>query len=173
MLTCSSGLHPRGLGHLFLRGPGFNTQSAYLSRKFTSDMAVTSMPQAMPPQHLWDQTKGVQISRWHYKTRECPYGQCSLYRLKICGLCGFLCVNTLYIFSPLTLALHFVHLIPNFIPLHCGNWGAFGLSFYFIKSIGNWKARHQQEAPGASRSRIQNKHIKNFISESCSNFLPH
>ena len=59
----------------------------------------------------------------------------------------------------------------NFILLHFGNLGAFGLSFHFTKNIATWKARHQQEAAGASRSRIQNKHIKGFISERCSSFL--
>ena len=29
-------------------------------------MAVTSAPQAMPPQHLWDPKQRVHISRWHY-----------------------------------------------------------------------------------------------------------
>ena len=42
-----------------------------------------------------------------------------------------LCVNTLPIFSPLTAALHVVDLILNFIRLHCGNLGAFGLSWQF------------------------------------------
>ena len=83
----------------------------------------------------------------------------------------FLCVDTLSIFSPLTAALHVLVLILNFILLHCGSLGAFGLSFYFTKNIGNWKAMQQQEAAEASKSRIQNKHIKNFIRESCSNFL--
>ena len=49
MLSYPSGLHPRGLGHLFLRGPGFDSQSAQLSRKIPCDMAVTSQPRAMPP----------------------------------------------------------------------------------------------------------------------------
>ena len=84
----------------------------------------------------------------------------------------FLCVNTLSIVSPFTAAVHVVDLILNFILLHCGNLGAFGPFFFFTKNIGKWKARHQQEAAEASRSRIQNKHIKNFITESCSNFLP-
>ena len=42
---------------------------------------------------------------------------------------NFPCVNTLPIFSPSTAALHVVDLILNFILLHCGNLGAFGLSF--------------------------------------------
>ena len=83
----------------------------------------------------------------------------------------FLCVNTLFIFSSLTAALRVVEWILTLILLHCGNLGAFGQSFFFTKNIGNWKARHQQEAAGASRSRIQKKHIKNFISQSCSNLL--
>ena len=53
-----------------------------------------------------------------------------------------LCVNTLSIFSPLTAALHVVDLILNFILLHCGTLGAFGLSFHFTRKIGKWKARH-------------------------------
>ena len=71
-----------------------------------------------------------------------------------------LCVNTLCMFSPLTAALDVVDFILNFILLHCGNLGAFGLSFYFTRNGGKWKARHQQEAAGTSRSRIQNKHIQ-------------
>ena len=83
----------------------------------------------------------------------------------------FLCLNTLSIFSPLNAALHVVDRILSFILLRRGNLGAFELSFYFTKNIGKWKARHQQEAGGASSSRIQSKHIKNFIFEGCSNFL--
>ena len=30
-------------------------------------MAVTSAPQAMPPQHLWDPKERVHISGWHFK----------------------------------------------------------------------------------------------------------
>ena len=73
--------------------------------------------------------------------------------------------------SPLTAALHVVDLILTFILLQCGDLGAFVLFFYSTKNIGKGKTRHQQEASGASKSRIQKKHIKNFISESCSNFL--
>ena len=72
----------------------------------------------------------------------------------------FLCVNTLSIFSRLSAALHVVDLILIFILLHCGNLGAFGLSFYFTKTIGKWKARHQQEAPGASTINTKQPHQK-------------
>ena len=86
-------------------------------------------------------------------------------------LVKFASVNTLSIVSPLTAALHVVDFILHFIPLHSGNLGAFGLSFLFTINIGKWKAGHHREAGEASRSRIQNKHIKNFISESYSYFL--
>ena len=33
------------------------------SRNIPCDMAVTSAPQAMPPQHLWDPKQRVHISR--------------------------------------------------------------------------------------------------------------
>ena len=46
----------------------------YLSRKIPSDMAVTSAPQAMPPQHLWDPKQRVHISRWHYKREDAHVG---------------------------------------------------------------------------------------------------
>ena len=74
MLSCPSDLHPRVLVHLFLRGPGFNSQSAWLSRKIPCDMAVTSSPHTMPPQHLSDKKKKVHIFRWQYKG-ERPCGQ--------------------------------------------------------------------------------------------------
>ena len=77
MLSYPSGMHPRGLWYLFLRGPGFNSQSAQLSTDIPCDMAVTSAPQAMPPQHLWDvKNKEVNISELH--SMECePLGQFS------------------------------------------------------------------------------------------------
>ena len=171
MLSCPSGLHLSGLGHLFLRGPRFNTQSAWLSINFAFDIAVTSEPHDMPPQHLWDPTQRVHISGWPYRRRECPCGQSSNYPFKIGGLCEFLCVTTLSILSPLTAALDVVYLTLNFIFLHCVTLGSFGLSFYVTNKIGKWKARHQKEAARASRSRIQNEPIKSFISESCSNLL--
>ena len=37
-------------------------------------MAVTSAPQAMPPQHLWDQKQRVHISGWHPKREDAPVG---------------------------------------------------------------------------------------------------
>ena len=64
----------------------------------------------------------------------------------------FLCVNTLSIFSPLTAALHVVDFILNFILLHYGNLGAFGLSFYFTKTLVSGKQginKKQQEQAGA------------------------
>ena len=33
-------------------------------------MAVTSVPQAMLPQHLWDAKQRMHISRWHYKRED-------------------------------------------------------------------------------------------------------
>ena len=39
-------------------------------------MAVTSAPQAMPPQHLWDPKQRVHISEWQYTESE-PLGQFS------------------------------------------------------------------------------------------------
>ena len=74
MLSYPSGLHPRGLGHLFLRVLGFNSQSASLSRKIPCDMAVTSSPHTMPPEHLWDPKQTVHISRRHYKKESAHVG---------------------------------------------------------------------------------------------------
>ena len=37
-------------------------------------MAVTSPPQAMLPQHLWDPKQRVHISRWHYKREDAHVG---------------------------------------------------------------------------------------------------
>ena len=74
MLSYPSGMHPMGLWHLFLRGPRFEPESAQLSRIIPCDMAVTSAPQAMPPQHLWDPKQRVHISRWHYKREDAHVG---------------------------------------------------------------------------------------------------
>ena len=90
--------------------------------------------------------------------------------VKLVVFVKFLCVNKLPVVSPLTGALHVMDLILNLIILHCGNVEAFGLCFYRTNNIGKWKTSHHQEAAAPSRSRIQNKHIKNFVSESCSNF---
>ena len=56
--------------------------------------------------------------------------------LNLLSVLIFFRVNTLSIFSPLTAALHVVDLILHFLLLHCGNLGAFGLSFFFTNNIG-------------------------------------
>ena len=61
------------------------------------------------------------------------------------------CVNTLSIFSPSTAALHVVDFILKFILLHCGNLGAFGLSFFFATKLASGKQginKKQQEQAG-------------------------
>ena len=63
-------------------------------------------------------------------------------------------------------------LILNFIFLHCGNLEAFGLSFYFTKTLASGKQginKKQQEQAGAQ---FKKNTSKNLISESCSNGLP-
>ena len=52
-----------------------------------------------------------------------------------------------------------------------GTWKRLAYPFRPQKKVDKWKARHHQQAAGASRSRLQDKHIKNFISESCSKVL--
>ena len=68
-------------------------------------MAVTSAPQAMPPQHLWDPTQGVDISGWHYKKQGAHVGSFFMvvgYGLSIFSksviFSAFLHVDTLSIF---------------------------------------------------------------------------
>ena len=66
------------------------------------------------------------------------------YLFSICGLCKFLCLYTLSIFSPLTAALHVLDLILKFILCTVGPWERFGYSCLFIKNIGKRKARREQ-----------------------------
>ena len=139
MLSYPSGLHPRGLGHLFLRGPGFISQSAQLSRKIPCDIAVFSVPQAMPPQHLWDPKQRVDISRSHYKRESARVGSFPMivrYLLTIfayiCSYCELLNVDTLSIVFPMTATLHVVDLILNFVFFHCRYLGV--LVHYFLSS---------------------------------------
>ena len=81
-------------------------------------MAVTSAPQAMPPQHLWDPKQRVHISRWHYKREDAHVGSFPMivgYFLTIFPksvvIVSFLCCNTTsFDCSPLY-TLHVVHLI--------------------------------------------------------------
>ena len=42
-------------------------------------MAVTSEPQPMPPQHLWDPKQRVHISSWHYKRQDAQVGSFSMF----------------------------------------------------------------------------------------------
>ena len=152
MLSYPGSLHPRGLRHLLLRGPGFNTQSTSLSRKLPCDMTVTSAPHAMPPQHLWDPKQNVHISRGHYKRRECPYDQFSNSPFTICSLPEFLCVDTLSTSSLLTAALHVEDLILNFILCAVGNWEPFHCWFILPKRLASGKqgiTEKQREQAGA------------------------
>ena len=88
-------------------------------------MAVTSAPHAMPPQLLWDPTRRVHISRWHYKKRECPNIFSNSVVLESC-----FAVNTLYIHSFLTAAFHVV----DFEILLCTVWNTWiGFSIFFHK----------------------------------------
>ena len=59
-------------------------------------MAVTSVPHAMPPQHIWDPKQRVHISRWHYKREDAHVGSFPMivgYFLtifsQICSYCEF------------------------------------------------------------------------------------
>ena len=42
-------------------------------------MAVTSVPQAMPPHNLWDPKQRMHISRWHYKREDAHVGSLSMF----------------------------------------------------------------------------------------------
>ena len=59
-------------------------------------MAVTSAPQAMQPQHLWDLKQRVHISRWHYKRDDAHVGSFPMLVgyflfifIQICSYCEF------------------------------------------------------------------------------------
>ena len=59
-------------------------------------MAVTSAPQAKPPQLLWDPKQRVHISRWHYKRENAHEGSFHMivgyFRTissEICSYCEF------------------------------------------------------------------------------------
>ena len=117
-------------------------------------MAVTSAPQAMQPQHLCDPKQRVHMSRWHYKRRECPWGQFSNYpfKLHIYSVCEFFCVNTLSISSPLAAALHVVDSVLKIILCTVGTWEPLDYLFILPKTLAMGKqgiTKKQQEQAGA------------------------
>ena len=150
MLSYPSGLHPRGLGHLFLRGPWFNSQSAQLSRKIPCDMAVTSAPQAMPTQHLWDPRQRVHISRWNYKREGAHVGSVHIilgYFLtifsSICRYCDFLCSYTIsFDCSPSCCGFD-----PVLLLLHCGYLEVWFIStkHLYLENLSYMKKQQMQE----------------------------
>ena len=164
-------MHPRGLWHLFLRGPGFKPQSAWLSRIITCDMAMTPAPRAIPPQHLWDPKKRVHISRWHYKREDAHVGSFSMivgYFLtifsSICSYCEFpLLYHYLLWLQP------FMLWILSCGPLPCKLWVLIWV--YFRKTYWFGKPELQQAAAGASRGINNTKKSKHSTVKACFNFL--
>ena len=86
-------------------------------------MAVTSAPQAMPPEHLWDPKQRMHISRWHYKRESAHVGSFLMMvgyfltiAFQICTYCAFLCEYTIsFDGSPSCCESD-----PVFTLLHCG-----------------------------------------------------
>ena len=116
------------------------------------DMAVTSAPQAMPPQHPWDPKQRVHISRWHCKREDahmCSFSMFVGYFLTLVS-----CVVAL---SPLTAALHVVDLTLWSFALQL--WVLIWVDFIKAYLFGNIELH--QAAAGASRginNTIQSKH---------------
>ena len=63
-------------GSVVVVGEGTAGRAKALGALSSCDLAVTSAPQAMPPQHLWDPKQRVHISGGHYMECE-PLGQFS------------------------------------------------------------------------------------------------
>ena len=101
-------------------------------------MAVTSAPQAMLPQHLWDTKQRVHISTWHYKRESAHVGSFPM-------IVGYFL--TIFSTSVVIVSRYIVYLFSiDCSPSCCGFdpefpliavWvlGSLGLSFHFTKIL--------------------------------------
>ena len=130
-------------------------------------MAVTSAPQAVPPQHLWDPKQRLHISRWHYKRESAHMG--SFHMIvgnvltifpKSVVIVSFLCCYTIS-FDCSPSCCGFDHVVPC---LHCGYfyfWLISSKHIYF-ENLSYIKKQPEQAAAQSKKNHI----IKAFDSES-------
>ena len=134
-------------------------------------MAVTSAPQAMPPQHLWEPNQRVHMSRWHYKREDTHVGSFSMFVgylltifFQICSYCEF---SLFYHYLLLTAALHVVDLILWSFALQL----SVVIWVDFLKTYLFGKPELHEKAAGASTGINNTISSKQSTVKGCFNFL--